>query len=141
MVLGSELSCSYLFGVITTIIQIIGLEFNQDVAQLFADQPFAFLVLIALRAAVVEEVLFRGYAFERIHELTKSKWLAALIPVIIFMLLHLPWGVGHLVFVFIVGGLFMLTYISKRNLALIVTAHFTVDVLAMAVLPIIMEAA
>ena len=129
-----------LFGFIMTAIQAIGLPLNQDVAELIASQPFPFLLLIALRAGVVEEVLYRGYAFERIFDLTKSKWLAALVPVIIFTLIHLPWGVGHLVFVFFVGGLFMLLYISKRNLALIMIAHFTTDVLVLLVLPMLLGA-
>ncbi|HEY5690909.1 MAG TPA: CPBP family intramembrane glutamic endopeptidase, partial [Cyclobacteriaceae bacterium] len=101
---------------------------------------FLVLMLISLRAAVVEEVLYRGYAFERINELIKSKWIAALIPVIIFMLMHLSWGIGHLIFVFFAGGLFMLVYISKRNLGLVMIAHFVTDVLAMLVLPMMLEA-
>ena len=127
-----------LFGVITTAIQAIGLELNQEVAQLIAGQPFPMLLLIALRAGVVEEVLYRGYAFERLFDLTKSKWLAALVPVIIFALVHLPWGVGHLVFVFFAGGIFMLVYISKRNLALIMIAHFTTDVIVLTVLTMLL---
>ncbi len=127
-----------LFGVITMAIQAIGLELNQETAKLIASQPFPFLLLIALRAGVVEEVLYRGYAFERIFDLTKSKYLAALVPVIIFTLAHLSWGVGHLVFVFIAGGLFMLVYIKKRNLALIMIAHFVTDVIALLVLPMLL---
>lgn len=127
-----------LFGVITMAIQAIGLELNQETAELIASQPFPFLMLIALRAGVVEEVLYRGYAFERIFDLTKSKFLAALVPVIIFALAHLSWGIGHLVFVFFAGGLFMLVYISKRNLALIIIAHFVTDVIALLVLPLLL---
>jgi membrane protease YdiL (CAAX protease family) len=138
--LGLGLALFILFGILTTVIQAIGLELNQEMAELFASQPFPLLLLIALRAGVVEEVLFRGYAFERIHDLTKSKWIAALVPLIIFTLAHLSWGVGHLVFVFFAGGLFMLVYISKRNLALIMIAHFTTDVIALLVLPLLLGA-
>ena len=127
-----------LFGVITMAIQTIGLELNQETAQLIAGQSIPFLLLIALRAGVVEEVLYRGYAFERIYSLTKSKWIAALVPVIIFTLAHLSWGIGHLVFVFIAGGLFMLVYILKRNLALIIIAHFITDVIALLILPMLL---
>ena len=95
-------------------------------------------MLIALRAALVEEVLYRGFAFERLFDLTKSRWLSALIPVIIFTLAHLSWGVGHLVFVFFGGLLFMLVYISKRDLALVMVAHFVTDVLALLVLPMLL---
>ena len=133
--LGLGLILFILFGIITTVIQLIGLELNQEMAELFASQPLPILILIALRAGVVEEVLYRGYAFERINDLTKSKFLAGLVPLIIFTLAHLTWGVGHLAFVFIAGGLFTLLYAKKRNLALVIIAHFIVDVIALVVLP------
>lgn len=138
--IGLGLVAFILFGISNVIIQAIGLELNREVGELFANQTFLVLMLISLRAAVVEEVLYRGYAFERINELIKSKWIAALIPVIIFMLMHLSWGIGHLIFVFFAGGLFMLVYISKRNLGLVMIAHFVTDVLAMLVLPMMLEA-
>lgn len=128
-----------LFGALTTAIQAFGLELNQEAAQLIAGQPIPVLLFIALRAAVVEEVLYRGFAFERIYDLTQSKWLAGLVPVILFTLVHLSWGVGHLAFVFIVGGIFMLVYISKRNLPMIIIAHFTTDVITLLVLPMMLE--
>lgn len=128
-----------LFGVLTAAIRVMGLELNQETAALIASQPFPFLLLIALRAAVVEEVLYRGFAFERIYDLTKSKWLAGLIPVLIFTLVHYSWGIGHLVFVFFAGGIFMLVYISKRNLGLIMIAHFITDVIALLVLPVLLN--
>jgi membrane protease YdiL (CAAX protease family) len=124
-----------IFGVITTIIQTIGLELNQETAELIAGQPAFFLILIALRAGVVEELLYRAYAYERIKALTKSKFLAGFVPLIIFTLAHLSWGVGHLLFVFIAGGLFTIMYAVKRNLALNIIAHFTVDIIALIVLP------
>jgi membrane protease YdiL (CAAX protease family) len=137
MGIGLGLVFFFLFGIIMTAIQALGLPLNQDVAQLMASQPFPLLLLIVLRAGVVEEVLYRAYAYERIFEITKSKWLAALIPIILFTLVHLPWGAGHLVFVFFVSTLFMLVYISKRNLGLIMIAHFTTDVLVLLVLPML----
>ena len=126
------------FGISNVVIQAIGLELNQEVAQMIAGKSIPVLFLLVLRAAVVEEVLYRAYAFERINELTKSKWVAGLVPLIMFMLVHLSWGVGHLLFIFIAGGLLTLIYVSKRNLALNVIAHFTVDVIALAVLPMML---
>ena len=129
-----------LFGVIMTAVQALGLPLNQEIGQLIASQPLPFLLFIVIRAAIVEEVLYRSYAYERILELTKSKWIAAIIPVLIFMLAHLEWGVGHLIFVFFAGALFMILYISKRNLGLLMIIHFTTDVLALLVLPMLVEA-
>ena len=125
------------FGVTTTAIVAVGLELNQDTAALFVTQPLPFLFLIALRAGVVEEVLYRSYAFERIQEVTGSKVIAGLVPLSVFVLAHLSWGVGHLIFVFIAGGLFTILYAAKRNLVLNIIAHFTVDVFVIILIPIL----
>lgn len=138
--LGLGLLLFIVFGMINVAIQAVGIELNRETAELMASQSLPMLLLIALRAGVVEEVLYRGYAFERIYEITKSKWLAALVPVVIFMLAHLSWGVGHLLFIFFAGGLFMLVYILKKNLGLLIVAHFTTDVFALLVLPMMLEA-
>ena len=136
--IGIGLILFVLFGISNVVIQYLGLELNQEMAELFADQPLVFLVLIALRAGVVEEVLFRGYSFERILELTKSKFMAGFVPLIIFTIAHLAWGIGHLLFVFIAGGLFTILYAVKRNLGLVIIAHFTVDVIAVVILPMLL---
>jgi len=133
--IGLGLVLFIVFGFSTMVIQKLGLELNQEVAEMISSKSLPVLFLLVLRAAVVEEVLYRAYAFERINELTKSKWVAAIVPLIMFMLVHLTWGIGHLLFIFIAGGLLTLMYVSKRNLALNVIAHFTVDVFALAVLP------
>ena len=136
--LGLGLVLFILFGFSNVVIQAIGLELNQEIAKMISSKSIPVLFLLVLRAAVVEEVLYRAYAFERINELTKSKWVAGLVPLIMFMLVHLSWGIGHLLFIFIAGGLLTLMYVSKRNLALNIIAHFTVDVIALAVLPIML---
>ena len=126
------------FGIATTAIRALGLELNQEIAEMISSKSIPVLFLLVLRAAVVEEVLYRAYAFERINELTNSKWVAGLVPLIMFMLVHLSWGIGHLLFIFVAGGLLTLMYVSKRNLALNMIAHFTVDVIAMFVLPMML---
>jgi len=136
--LGLGLVLFILFGISNVVIQAIGLELNQEIAEMISGKSIPVLFLLVLRAAVVEEVLYRAYAFERINELTKSKWVAGLVPLIMFMLVHLSWGIGHLLFIFIAGGLLTLIYVSKRNLALNIIAHFTVDVIALAVLPMML---
>ena len=126
------------FGIATMVIQAIGLELNQEIAKMISGKSIPVLILLVLRAGVVEEVLYRAYAFERINELTKSKWVAGLVPLIMFMLIHLSWGIGHLLFIFVAGGLLTLMYVSKRNLALNIIAHLTVDVIALVVLPMML---
>lgn len=136
--LGIGLILFIIFAITNIIIQVLGLDLNKDLAKMLASQPLVFLILIALRAGVVEEVLYRGYAFERIYKLTDSKLLAGFLPLIIFTLAHLAWGFGHLIFVFFAGGLFTLLYALKRNLVLLIIAHFTVDIIALIVLPMLL---
>ena len=136
--IGLGLVLFIVFGFANVVIQKLGLELNQDIAKMISSKSIPVLFLLVLRAAVVEEVLYRAYAFERINELTKSKWVAGLVPLIMFMLVHLSWGIGHLLFIFVAGGLLTLMYVSKRNLALNIIAHFTVDVIALAVLPMML---
>jgi membrane protease YdiL (CAAX protease family) len=138
--IGLGLVLFIVFGIANVVIQKLGLELNQEIAKMISSKSFPVLFLLVLRAAVVEEVLYRAYAFERINELTKSKWVAGLVPLIMFMLIHLTWGIGHLLFIFIAGGLLTLMYVSKRNLALNIIAHFTVDVIALLVLPMLLGA-
>lgn len=128
-----------ILGLSNVAIQALGLELNQSKGNLFTSQPFYVLILIALRAAFVEEVLYRGFAFERINNLTKSKFFAGLVPLILFTLVHLNWGVGHLLFVFFVGGLFTIIYGVKRNLGLVIIAHLSVDIITVVVLPILLS--
>ena len=136
--IGLGLVLFIVFGIANVVIQKLGLELNQEIAKMISGKSIPVLFLLILRAAVVEEVLYRAYAFERINELTKSKWVAGLVPLIMFMLVHLSWGIGHLLFIFVAGGLLTLMYVSKRNLALNIIAHFTVDVIALAVLPMML---
>ena len=136
--IGLGLVLFIIFGIANVAIQALGLELNQEIAQMISSKSIPVLFLLVLRAAVVEEVLYRAYAFERIYELTKSKWVAGLVPLIMFMLVHLTWGIGHLLFIFVGGGLLTLMYVLKRNLVLNIIAHLTVDVLALVVLPMML---
>ena len=135
--IGLGLVLFIIFGISTVGIQTIGLELNQDMAKLIVSQSIPFLILLSIRAAIVEEIVFRGFAFERITELTNSKLLAIILPLIVFTLAHISWGVGHLVFVFIAGGLFAIIYSVTRNLALVIIAHFVTDIVAIVVLPLL----
>jgi membrane protease YdiL (CAAX protease family) len=87
------------------------------------------VVLISvIRAAVSEEVLFRGYAIERMRELTGSIRIASVISCVIFALERVdPWGWGHLLIAGFAGTILTLLYLWRRNLWVSMAAHFIVD--------------
>jgi membrane protease YdiL (CAAX protease family) len=93
--------------------------------------PFWWRFLSTIRAAVAEEILFRGYAMQRIEELTGSKTAATLISCAVFTAAHLStWGSTHTLIVAIAGLTFSLAYLWRRNLWVNIIAHFMVDAIS-----------
>jgi uncharacterized protein len=84
--------------------------------------------LIIARAAVFEEVFYRGFTIERITELTHLRWLAAAVSLATFTYAHLGyWGWNHL-FIAGFGGLVLTgLYLWRRDLVSNIIAHFLTD--------------
>jgi len=92
--------------------------------------PIWLQLFVALSAGATEEVLFRGYAIERMTELTGSRWLGAIVPIFVFGALHAPfWGVGHAIVAGMSGLWLTLIYLWRRNLWTNITAHALLDAL------------
>lgn len=93
--------------------------------------PFGWRLISTLRAAVTEEVLFRGYAMERIEELSGSRTVAVVVSCAVFTLAHVSsWGWSHELVVAIGGLAFSLLYLWRRNLWVNIMAHFIVDAIS-----------
>jgi membrane protease YdiL (CAAX protease family) len=90
--------------------------------------PFWYRVLLVLRAAVVEEIIFRGYLIEKIRQLSGSMALAVVVSVAAFTYGHLRgWGPAHLIAVGASGVVFSLLYVWRRDLPSNIFAHFLSD--------------
>jgi membrane protease YdiL (CAAX protease family) len=91
-------------------------------------RPYWYRVLLVLRAAVVEEILFRGYLIEKVRHPTGSSLLAIAVSVAAFTYAHLAgWGLVHLIPVFGGGVIFAVLYVWKRDLSSNMIAHFITD--------------
>jgi membrane protease YdiL (CAAX protease family) len=100
---------------------------GQQMNQLIAT-PFWWRFISVIRAAVGEEVLFRGYAIERLQELTGSRTVAAVLSCAVFSLAHVgPWGWSHLLIAGFGGVMLTALYLWRRNLWVNIVAHFIVD--------------
>jgi uncharacterized protein len=116
-----------LAGIYFGILPALHLNEGKQVNQLIAT-PFWWRFISVIRAAVGEEVLFRGYAIERGQELTGSKTIAATLSCVVFTLAHIgPWGWGHLFIAGFGGLVFTLLYLWRRKLWVNIIAHFIVD--------------
>ncbi|RUL75223.1 CPBP family intramembrane glutamic endopeptidase [Dyella choica] len=100
---------------------------NQQLAQV-ATIPYWLQCLIVVRAAVSEELLFRGYATERLQELTGSRLIAGTLTCAVFTLDHVGyWGWHHLLVAGSAGAILTVFYLWRRNLWMSMLAHFIVD--------------
>ena len=97
-----------------------------------AATPLWWRLISTVRAAVSEELLFRGYAMERLRELSGSRGIAAGVSCTVFMLDHVPtWGWQHLAIAGIGGIALTVLYLWRRNLWVNILAHFIVDAASM----------
>jgi membrane protease YdiL (CAAX protease family) len=100
------------------------------------DYPVWLRLMLVVRAGFAEEILYRGYAIERMTSLTRSRLAGALLPLIIFTVAHaFFWGVAHLPLVFLMGGILTVFYVRKRDLTVNITAHFVIDFLGVFLAP------
>lgn len=83
-----------------------------------------------LTAAVAEEIIYRGYATERLLKLKQSYAVAFLLPLIAFVLMHYRKGWDHLLLVLVVGSLMQYYYLKFRNLTINIIGHLFIDAMA-----------
>lgn len=120
----------------TLVIGAVIIFFSTYVRNLLTDEPapaleavlrFPAWVLIPawVTGSFTEEVLFRSYPIERLTQLTGRRWLASLISLSAFTVLHLfGWDWIHVLTAVLPGGAMLtLFYLWRRNLALNVMIH------------------
>lgn len=104
------------------------LKMNAATMRSLLETPFWYRLMLVTRAAVAEEVLFRGYPIERICELTASRWLAALVTWAAFTYAHLSsWGAAQLIVAGYGGVILTVLYLWRRNLWANMLAHWVAD--------------
>jgi membrane protease YdiL (CAAX protease family) len=111
------------------LLQSMGGSFPTQALTKFAGLPAWVLALIVVRAAVVEEILFRGYGIERVTALTGSRILGVLVPSAAFVLAHIQtWGITYAIaFVGPIALLMSGLYLWRRDIGSNMIAHFLTD--------------
>jgi membrane protease YdiL (CAAX protease family) len=107
---------------------LLHLKMNAGEMSKLLHTPFWYRFFLVTRAAVSEEILFRGYPIERIEELTGRRWLAALLSVAAFTYAHLAgWGAAQLIVAAFGGVVLTALYLWRRNLWVNMLAHWIAD--------------
>lgn len=129
---GYALTPLWWLGIILLDVLVVWLIRNVDIdtstARSILELPVWTKILIVLTAAVTEEFLFRGYAVERLHELTGWMWIAAVIATLVFVAFHIP-AYGVVAGLVRLPGSAVLTwiYIRRRSLAPVIVVHAMID--------------
>ncbi len=92
-----------------------------------AKLPLWLVTLIVLRAGVLEELFYRGYAIERLEALGLNRFWAGAIPLLIFGIAHWTGGWANIVIALVLGAVLTLVYLWRRDLVANMIGHFVVD--------------
>jgi membrane protease YdiL (CAAX protease family) len=100
--------------------------------------PFGLRAALVITAGICEEILFRGYAIERLQLFTKNIWTAGLVGTVLFTLAHAPrYGFQpDLIGVFIISGILSTVYIWRRNIAGCIALHWLIDAFGVLLVPL-----
>jgi membrane protease YdiL (CAAX protease family) len=134
--LGLLIPCVGALALTLLVLSLAGLSYGGGTAGAYR-APLWAVALTVLRAGVVEETFYRGYAIERLRLLTGSTWIAATVPLLCFALFHYRQGIAGIVVAFALGAVLTAFYLWKRDLVAAITAHFLLDVVPNILLPLI----
>ncbi len=98
--------------------------------------PFWYRIVAVAGGGVIEELLFRGFTVTRLIALTRRTWLAALLTLAGFSLLHLRmWGPGYVVGLLVSEAAAMAFFIWRRDLLAMIAFHTVTDAIGILLLP------
>ena len=115
--------CLLVAGVLVALTHFTGGEAGKAMGKL----PVWLVSLIVVRAGVVEELCYRGYAIERLHALGLPRGLAAAVPLVIFGVGHWTGGWANIVIALVLGAILALFFVWRRDLAANMIGHWFVD--------------
>ena len=92
--------------------------------------PLWLVLLIVLRAGVVEELFYRGYAIERLQQLGLNRYVAGIIPLLIFGFAHGTNGWANVILALSLGAVLTAFYLWRRDLVANMIGHFMIDLIA-----------
>jgi membrane protease YdiL (CAAX protease family) len=101
------------------------------------EPPLSAVAITVLRAGVTEEAFYRGYAYERLLTATGSRWVAGLLPLVLFALFHFRQGPAGILIAFVTGAILTVLYAVRRDLFANMVTHFTVDFVPNVLLPLL----
>jgi membrane protease YdiL (CAAX protease family) len=107
----------------------LGLQQNMTATRAIVKVPVWLLITTPIVAGVTEEIVYRGYAIERLTLLTGRRWLAGLVAGAAFLAVHASWGGAQLILVAFATVIFVGLYLWRRDLPCVILAHVLADLI------------
>ena len=111
----------------SVIVPALGWQQNMKMTASIVEVPLALVITTAIVAGVTEEILYRGYAIERLSFLLGHRWLAGLLAGAAFLLGHAAWGGAQMIVVAFGTVIFVGLYLWRRDLPCLMIAHILAD--------------
>jgi membrane protease YdiL (CAAX protease family) len=118
-------------------VNVLGLRFGSAPGSVPVKLPMWVTIVVVLRAGIVEELFYRGYAIGRLQQLFGNKVVAILLPLLIFAASHYTQGAGGMLVTLLMGSALTALYLWKRNLWVVIFCHFLLDFIPNVVLPLL----
>lgn len=98
--------------------------------------PTWLLVVTILIVATAEEILYRGYAVERLAGITGNYWIAGAVSVLVFRVAHVPyWGLGAALTTVVSGAILTAFFVWRQDLTANIIAHVVTDLMGLVIMP------
>lgn len=123
-VLVTAVAALLVFVLTDSVVEAVGLPVRADAGTMAPGVSFGVAISGAVTTGIVSEVLFRGYAIERLLEHTGSPIVAGGLAWGVFTVAHAAvWPVGNLFQIAAVAVVFTVVYLRRRTLVPVVGAH------------------
>lgn len=107
----------------------LGLKQNMAATAAVVQVPLWLFITTPIVAGVTEEILYRGYAIERLAFLTGQRWIAGLVAGAAFLLTHWSWGGTQMIIVAFATVILTGLYMWRRDLLCCMFAHVLADLI------------
>jgi membrane protease YdiL (CAAX protease family) len=116
-----------LCGLVGSIVAVLTHFRGGETGEALAKLPLWLVLLVVLRAGVVEELFYRGYAIERLQLLGLNRYWAGVIPLLIFAFAHGTNGWANVVLALALGAVLTAVYLRRCDLVANMIGHFMID--------------
>ncbi|HEY5807760.1 MAG TPA: CPBP family intramembrane glutamic endopeptidase [Povalibacter sp.] len=118
-------------------VNLLDLRFGSAPGTVQTRLPLWVQLIVVLRAGIVEELFYRGYAINRLQHVSGSNALAVSVSLLVFAGFHYGQGAGGVLIALLMGIALTGVYLWKRNVVAVMLAHFLVDFIPNIVLPLL----